>query len=388
MAPKKAAAAQAINSSGHKSGANNNSAQHKNNGAPHVHRPVKRIIANESLLATESEKCATSKSLYGDSMARISSNLHTIHDRVRQRAYESVLKSIKGKSVLHLGCGMGLISMIAARSLASVVVAVDQSAIVSSAQIVAKQNGLQNIFFFRGSLLDVLPNFPVNKFDVIICEWMGSFLINEPVLTEALYARDNLLASGGVMCPDSSSIHVVGVSDYAFHLDTVEYWGNVYGFKMDAMKPLVQQEVETCHIPASNIATISCLAHTVDIATMKSMDENPGANDFVASFNVCATRNATINFLTFYVNARFTNPHDPGANFVLGIRPGGNNPWTEVSVALRDPLPLKSGETLSGEFKVSVLNATRGITTVEVTARTSGGVVALETSGTYNYQRF
>ncbi|KEG15544.1 putative arginine N-methyltransferase [Trypanosoma grayi] len=360
-----------------------------NNNAAGKKQPVKRIIANESLLATENEKTATSKSLYGDPTARISSNVHAIHDRIRLRAYQSILKGIKGKSLLHLGCGMGLISMMAARSLASVVVAIDHSAIVDAARVVAEQNGLQNISFFRGSLRETMASFPVQKFDIVLCEWMGTFLVNDPLLDDACYARDNLLAENGVMCPDSSSVHILGVSDYAFHLDTVEYWSNVYGFTMEPMKALVRQEVETCSIPAGNIVTSTCLAHTVNINNLKAPGEGEAHdNGFTVPFSVRVTRDATVNYLTFFVDATFTNPHDPGANFVIGIRPGGSNPWTETSVGLHQPLPLKCGETLSGELRVRVLDSERGVTAVEVTARTEGGVVAMETTGSYIYQRY
>lgn len=364
---------------------------HNNNKGPFKEKHnLERIVANDSLLATEGEKHATSKSLYGDPTARISSNVGNIYDRIRLRAYESVIKSIKGKSLLHLGCGMGLISMMAARAQASVVVAVDHSAIVDAARVVAQENGLQNISFFRGSLNETMEQFPVKKFDVVLCEWMGAFLVNNPLLDEALFAQKHLLAENGVMCPDSSSIHILGVSDYTFYLDTVEYWSNVYGFKMEPMKELVQREVETCSIPAENIVTTTSLTHTVNIADLKAADNAGDAQErgFVVPFSVRLTRDATVNYLSFFVDCIFTNPHEPGANFVMSIHPGGKNPWTETSVGLKQPLPLRAGETLSGELSVRVLDKERGLTAVDVTARTSGGVVTQETTGSYVYQRF
>ncbi|ESL07883.1 arginine N-methyltransferase [Trypanosoma rangeli SC58] len=284
---------------------------------------------------------------------------------------------------------MGLISLMAARSLASVVVAIDHSAIVDAARVVAEQNGLQNISFFRGSLREMMDKFPVKKFDVILCEWMGTFLVNDPLLEDALFAQENLLAEDGVMCPDGSSIHIVGVSDYSFHLNTVEYWSNVYGFTMEPMKQLVRKEVETCAIPSSNIVTSTCLAHTVDIKRFRGADEKDSEeNGFAVPFKMKATCNTTVNYLTFFVDATFTNRHDPGANFVIGIRPGGSNAWTETSVGLLDPLPLNCGETLSGELRVRVLDKKRGTTLVEVKAQTDGGVVAQKTTGSYVYQSF
>ena len=70
--------------------------------------------ACESLVATEDEKNPTSKSLYGDHLARISANLPLIHDRPRIAAFTGAIQNgMKGKTVLHLGCGIGLFSMIA-----------------------------------------------------------------------------------------------------------------------------------------------------------------------------------------------------------------------------------------------------------------------------------
>lgn len=115
---------------------------------------------------------------------------------------------------------MGLYAMLAARHLASHVVAVDSSAIVDAAAQVAKDNKLCNITFLHGRLREVLHLLPVQKFDVILCEWMGALLLNEPLLADVLYARDHLLASRGQICPNKSSLHVAGVSDYGFRLDT------------------------------------------------------------------------------------------------------------------------------------------------------------------------
>lgn len=380
-----------------------------------------RVILTESLLATDGEKHATSKSLYGDNAARISSNIHSIHDRTRLRAYEAIFRSVRGKTVLHLGCGMGLYSMIAARHMAAHVVAIDTSSIVDAARVVAEQNSLKNITFFRGRLRDVLALLPMKQFDVILCEWMGALLLNESILADVLYARDNLLAPKGVVCPDSSSLHILGVSDYAFRLDCLDFWSNVYGFRMNPMKALVQQEVEACAIPGRSIVTAADLSHTTVIQDLPGLTaeekaeyeaaaeqaeeyrnnkmENPVAarwvptavaqRGFETDFVLEVVTNTTLHFLTFYIDASFTSRVDPGANFVLGIRPGGNSPWTEVSIGLHEPLPVCAGEKVTGHLK-TFTPADKGgkVTVVQVTAKTEGKVAAVETSGEYYYQSY
>ncbi|KAG5511922.1 hypothetical protein JKF63_07747 [Porcisia hertigi] len=381
-----------------------------------------KVVLTESLLATDAEKHATSKSLYGDSAARISSNISTIHDQNRLRAYEVIFRNVRGKTLLHLGCGMGLYTMLAARGMAKMVIGIDSSAIVDAARVVAEQNGLKNIRFIRGRLCEVLHQLPPDmKFDYVLCEWMGPLLLNERVLTDALYARDHLLTESGALCPNRSSLHVAAVSDYSFRLDTEDFWSNVYGFKMEPMKELVRQEVEMCSIPANNIVSAPCLAHTVHMDTLEGLTaeetetyeklasqaaanhncekENPvehrwvpatvAQKGFKASFTLHATCNTTVHYLTFYLDAAFTSKTNPGANFVLAVRPGSDSAWTEVSVGLREPLPVNAGEKIRGTVFISTPADKGGKTTVvEVTAKTEGQVAAIETSGTYYYQSY
>ncbi|CCW69732.1 unnamed protein product [Phytomonas sp. Hart1] len=381
----------------------------------HEKRPAKkknRVVITESLRATDAEKHATSRSLYGDHAARISSNIYHINDRVRQRAYEAVFRSIKGKTVLNLGCGMGLYAMLAARRGARHVVAVDTSAVVDAARVVAGQNHLPNLTFLRGRLGEIRADLPFAQFDLILCEWVGALLVNEAVLMDVLYARDHLLAPGGVICPNRSSLHVVGVSDYPFTLESNDFWENVYGFRMAPMRRLVEKEVEVCRVPAANLATSVALAHTITLEELPGLtpeeraayegappgEAQPGENPvvptwkpsqvmragFSSEFQLRATGPGTLHYLTFYVDAVFTSPSDVGANFVIGIRPGGVNAWTEVSVFLKEALPVVAGETIYCRLITDTTEAR--ITRIKVWAKTEGKVSAVETEGEYFYR--
>lgn len=338
--------------------------------------PVKRVLS-ESLLATETEKHATSKSLYGDHKARISSNVSSIHDHIRINAYKSIMPALSGKTVLHLGCGMGLISMLAARSAAKHVVAVDNSAIVDCARVVAEQNRLKNITFVRGKIQEVVAELPIKKFDVILCEWMGAFLTNEEDFENIIYCRENLLAEGGIVCPDQASIHVAGISDYPYRRDTVDYWDNVYGFKMEPMKALVLEEAGTCCIPKSCVSTNSTLAYTLDINTA-SADKK----EISFPFTIKASKKATLHFITFFVSAQYASKTDANFRFALDTRIGGPNPWTEVSVPLENQMPVNAGDVITGHVTVKPLGK---LTEVLVSAECKGSVVTTTSNGKYYY---
>jgi protein arginine N-methyltransferase 1 len=348
------------------------------------------VVRSDSLLCTEEEMQATSKSMYGDHKARVSSNVQHIHDRVRIQAYSNAIQScMKGKNVLHLGCGMGLITMIAARSMAKLVVGLDTSEIIKHSTKVAADNKLTNLTFLQGKASEV--KFPVEKFDVIICEWMGAFLTNDSIIKELLYCKKHHLVEGGIVCPDSSSLHITGISDYQYHHDSTNYWDNVYGFSMQAMKPLVMKEASSCHIPKQCLAMNTCMVHSVDFNTIaKAYDaattdaERDAALSYKAPFTIKANRKTTIHFLTFYMDCIFNNPVDPGANFAIGFTPGGRNTFLEVSVPLADFIPVNAGDKITGEIYVRP-STKPGTILIDVTANSNSAVAAISTSGSYNF---
>ena len=58
-----------------------------------------------------------------------------------------------------------------------------------------------------------LPGGPERKFDIIVSEWMGYFLLFEGMLDSVLYARDRLLADGGRLLPNRCTISLVAAAD-------------------------------------------------------------------------------------------------------------------------------------------------------------------------------
>lgn len=355
----------------------------------------KPVVLSESLLATGDEMGATSKSLYGDHKARISSNVGHIHDRLRIQAYTSAVQGcMKGKNILHLGCGMGLISMLAARNNAKHVVAIDTSEIVKPAAKVAEENKVNNITFLQTKLSEIAAEdkskMPCEKFDVIMCEWMGSFLTNEPMLKELIYASEHYLIEGGIVCPDQTSLHVVAITDYQYHHDSCNYWDNVYGFKMSAMKPLVMNEAGTCGIPKASIATnASCLTSLnfsnlakAFLAAGTDKAKQDEALSYSAPFSIKVTQRCTIHFLTFFMDCVFSNP---AGSFAMGVNPGsGNNLNTEVSVPLGEFLPVNIGDVITGTVSVRP-SPKSGTTLIDVKCSMQNEMASIETGGSYNY---
>jgi len=330
-------------------------------------RGAERIVANDSLLATETERAATSKSLYSDHKARIGSNLSTVRDRARNSAYSCAIQAcMPGKNVLHVGCGIGLLSMMAARAGARLVVGVDTSSIVGTATELARRNNLSNVVFVQGRLQSGSVTLPLQHFDVILCEWMGAFVSNDDTFGELEYCVKHHLGPSGIIVPNRATLHVVALSDYNYRCETLDYWDNVYGFNMAPMRPLVLHEATSGSIPRECVASRPSLAYSLDLGTVianarsaavgtdaaAAVVELAAYRRYASNFTITVEKRCTVHFLTFYLSASFTDRENPRGNFVLAFGVGDHNPFTEVTLSLPVPIPVFAGDEIRGTLSV------------------------------------
>ena len=119
-----------------------------------------------------------------------------LKDEVRTKSYrDAIVKNahlFKGKVVLDVGCGTGILSMFAAQAGAKLVIGVDMSSIIHQARKIVEKNGFKDVIvLLQGKMEEVV--LPVPKVDIIISEWMGYFLLYESMLDTVLWARDHYL---------------------------------------------------------------------------------------------------------------------------------------------------------------------------------------------------
>lgn len=169
-----------------------------------------------------------------------------LKDTVRTETYRDFIydnkQLFKGKVVLDVGCGTGILSMFCAKAGAALVIAVDNSDIIDKARENVFRNGLQDqIKCLRGKVEEVV--LPVAQVDVIVSEWMGYCLLYESMLDSVISARDKYLRSGGLMVPSHVTLRMAPLADSDLKASHIDFWTDIYGFDMTAMLERAHEEV-------------------------------------------------------------------------------------------------------------------------------------------------
>ena len=208
------------------------------------------------------------------------------------------------KIVLDINSGIGLNSLIAAKVGAKKVYSLEPNETLSKYQKeIVKHNFLENIITVISC--DIY-NFklPQNKkIDIIICNWMGYFLLQNSFIKQVIYARDNFLTeNNGIIFPDKATLYISALEDQNYKNEKFSLWNNVYGIDMSCIKnisytsPLIDSFNKE-----STISTI-CPIYTIDIYNIKEEDLN-----FSNEYELIFIRNDYMSGLASWFDVEFNN---------------------------------------------------------------------------------
>ncbi|GAA5801384.1 S-adenosyl-L-methionine-dependent methyltransferase [Helicostylum pulchrum] len=316
-------------------------------------------IANEESDPSSSAALIDQGNYYFNGYAQNDIHEQMLKDRARTEAYRDFVYEnkdvFKNKIVLDVGCGTGILSMFAAKAGAKQVFSVDNSAIIEKAKLNIKENGLDHIITcVRGKVEEI--ELPVPQVDIIISEWMGYFLLFEAMLDSVLVARDRWLAPNGIMAPSQTRILMAALDDEDLKNDKVNFWSDVYGFKMSAMKePTLNEAVVDFIRPNSVVSTVVTLKDLpLQTITIKQLD-------FVNTFEVEITKDSVVTafggwFDTWFTRDGHSIPLDqesqkvPGEIFMTTSPFGEDTHWKQTSFILEKPIHATKGTKISGVF--------------------------------------
>eukprot|EP00049_Salpingoeca_infusionum_P018831 m.358986 g.358986 ORF g.358986 m.358986 type:complete len:349 (+) comp18358_c0_seq1:185-1231(+) len=284
---------------------------------------------------------------YFDSYSHYEIHAEMLQDTVRTRAYQRAITEnphlFKDKIVLDVGCGTGILSIFASQAGAKHVYAVDCAGIIHQARQIAKDNGYEGkITFIQGKMEEL--ELPVEKVDIIISEWMGYALLYESMLNSVLFARDKYLAEDGKMLPDIATIAICGIEDSVYRDSKLNYWDNVYGLNMSAMKPSVMREPIVDVVGARQPITDYCSFYTFDTHKV-TVDELTYEKEFTLKckydeFMHALVLHFDIDFSVCHKRVWFSTC--PTADYTH---------WKQTVFYLEQVLAVKEGEEVHGRIK-------------------------------------
>ncbi|TPX44674.1 hypothetical protein SeLEV6574_g04358 [Synchytrium endobioticum] len=284
-----------------------------------------------------------------------------LQDVVRTSIYQAAIMAnsttaFRGKLVLDVGAGSGILSYFAVQAGAAKVYAVEASNMAAKIQKLlnatdTKNPYLKNKIEVISSKIET-PSLSIPKVDTLISEPIGVFLVHERMIESYLIARDRYLKPGGVMIPSAGNIYVAPFSDATLWTQTmakVRFWEqpNFYGVDLssltrDAMDEIFGQPVVGNFDHRILFAQANCFNVNLKTITVKELQ------DFVIPISWSPPFTGLIHGIASWFDINL-------GGYILSTAPNAERThWQQVRFLLKEPLAVNAFETVQGWLKCTV----------------------------------
>lgn len=279
-----------------------------------------------------------------------------LQDTVRTAAYHSAITGnpadFRGKVVVDVGTGSGILAIFAARAGARKVYAIEASDSADRARKLVAANGLSHVItVVKGRVEELtLPE----QADVIVSEPMGFALIHERMLESYIAARLRFMRpGGGLMFPSTGSIFVAPFTDAQLHseqLAKVGFWSSGTDFFGTDLSCLAE-EARADHFAqpvvgyvdtASLLAVPPGPAHVIDFAS----DAPDSLHTIDIPLDFTASRTGVCHGIAAWFDVLFPGSQAPVTLTTSPFAPGTH--WYQCRVLLREPIAVNAGQRLVG----------------------------------------
>jgi protein arginine N-methyltransferase 2 len=279
-----------------------------------------------------------------------------LKDESRTKTYREAIKShakqFHNKIVLDVGCGTGILSFFAIEAGAAKVYAVEASNLADWTELVVSSNNLSDkIIVIKGKIEEItLPE----KVDIIISEWMGTFLIFESMLESILFARDYLLKKGGFLFPSDANIYLSPISMDELYKEKILFWEKVYDIDMSAFIPFAKKcslEKPIIDKPL-NINNLLSSAVVIKSFELKTVPNYEPYEKTIKNFLFKITKAGNFHGFASWFDVIFRVSADDKNSIVLSTSPEFKDThWHQILFMFDDPIYVEEGTTIKGTIR-------------------------------------
>lgn len=249
-----------------------------------------------------------------------------------RRAIAEVVRP--GAVVADIGCGTGILGLLALQAGAARVHAIEATGMIGVASTLAVANGFGDRFHaHEGHLLDVrLPE----RVDACICDFVGRVGFDAGVFEIYPYARQHLLKPGGVLLPSDISLSIAPVErpDLAA---TAHFWSSErYGLSLSTVTDWAVNTGYPCWLTPEDL-----LGEPASAGSLPTGDLPP-ADGLRAALEIRAARDGTLHGLGAWCTAQLS----PGVEMTNAPLAADRIKRRNVFFPLKQPVPVSESDIL------------------------------------------
>ena len=250
------------------------------------------------------------------------------------------------RTVLVINSGIGLYSLFCAKAGARKVYSLEPNKTYFKFQKkIVQLNRYQDIIEVHNCEIEDIYN--IEKVDIIVCEWMGNFLLSNSFLKSVIYARDKFLVRDGLIFPDKATLFISGIQDEEFKQSKFKMWDNVYNVNMSCVKNVSFKDPLIDTFNKKNILSTICPIFEVDLYKIKESEIN-----FSNSYELIFNKNDNLSALAGWFDVEFSKTPN---KIKFTTSPFNQyTRWKQTIFYLEKNIKVYKGSVLNGSFCVRV----------------------------------